>query len=70
MKKKKLGSTKRFGTRYGASIKAKLAEVEKIQRSLQKCPHCNKVALKRESKGIFRCKSCGVLVAGKAYAIK
>ena len=70
MKKKKLGSAKRFGTRYGASIKVKFAEVERIQRSLQKCPHCNKVALKRESKGIFRCRACGAIVAGKAYAIK
>jgi large subunit ribosomal protein L37Ae len=70
MKKKNLGSAKRFGTRYGAPLKAKFAEIEKVQRSLQKCPHCNKMALKRESRGIFKCRSCGAIVAGKAYAIK
>lgn len=70
MKKNRLGSTKRYGTRYGASVKEKVGKIEKIQRSLQKCPHCNKVALKRVSRGIFVCKACGVTVAGKAYAIK
>lgn len=70
MKKKTLGSAKRFGTRYGAPIKLKFAEIEKVQRSLQKCPHCNKVAIKRKSRGIFVCRSCGVTLTGKAYAVK
>ena len=70
MKKKTLGSAKRFGTRYGNSLKVKVANVERIQRSLQKCPHCKKVAVKRTSKGIFTCKSCGAVIAGKAYSIQ
>ena len=37
---KKLGSTKRFGARYGRKPKKKLAKIEEELRKKQKCPYC------------------------------
>ena len=70
MKKSTLGPAKRFGTRYGKAVKEKVAVIEKVQRSLQKCPHCNHIKAKRVSAGIFECKGCGAKFVGRAYAVK
>ena len=68
--KKTLGSAKRFGTRYGATLKAKVAEIEAVQRSDQKCPYCNKDAARWQSIGIYECGKCGAKFTAKAYGIK
>ena len=70
MKKTTLGPTKRFGTRYGKSTKEKVDHVERVQRSLQKCPYCKKDKAKQQSVGIYVCKACGAKFTGKAYAIQ
>ena len=67
--KSNLGSAKRFGARYGKSLKEKVAKFEKMQRSEHKCPACKKIKAKRISAGIFACKSCGAKFAAKAYTI-
>lgn len=67
--KKTLGSAKRFGTRYGATLKAKVAEIEKDQRADQKCPYCNKPAAHWKSIGIYECSKCSAKFTGKAYSI-
>lgn len=64
---KKVGSAGRFGTRYGVTIRQKVAEVEKKQKRKHKCPVCNFLRVKRVSTGIWQCKKCGVKFAGKAY---
>ncbi len=70
MKKEKgLGSIKRFGARYGRKLKLRFAEIETEQRKLHKCPYCNKIAVKRESVGIWKCKKCNVKFTGKAHSI-
>lgn len=66
----KFGSMKRFGARYGRSIKYAFAKVEKEQRRLHKCPYCNKEAVKRIAVGIWNCRKCGAKFTGKAYSIK
>ncbi len=68
-KEKKIGSTKRFGPRYGRRIKKRFGEIEAEQRKLHKCPYCNAVKVKRESVGIWNCKKCGAKFTGKAYTI-
>jgi len=61
--------TKRFGARYGRKPKKKFAMIESLQRANHKCPSCNKVAVKRLSTGIWKCRKCEIKFAGKAYTI-
>ncbi|MDO8656077.1 MAG: 50S ribosomal protein L37ae [Nanoarchaeota archaeon] len=60
-------STKRFGARYGRTLRAKFAKIEMVQRAKQKCPYCNKTAVKRLSMGIWNCTKCKIKFTGKAY---
>lgn len=64
---KTFGSIKRFGPRYGLRLKQQLAEVEQKQKARQRCPHCRKLAAKRQAAGLWRCKACGLEFAGGAY---
>ena len=65
----KLGSAKRFGARYGRTVKHNFARIEKEQRALHKCPYCNNDSVKRLSAGIWECRKCNAKFAGKAYTI-
>jgi large subunit ribosomal protein L37Ae len=67
--KKTLGSAKRYGTRYGATLKRKVAVIEAVQRSEQKCPYCNKLAARWMSIGIYECTKCNAKFTAKAYGI-
>ncbi len=69
-KDKSLGSVKRFGPRYGRTIKKKLGIIEREQRKLHKCPYCNYEKVKRIATGIWECKKCNTKFTGKAYSIK
>ena len=67
---KKVGPTGRFGSRYGVGIRKKLLKVETLQIQKQKCPQCGAPALKRKSKGIFKCRKCSHEFVGGAYLPK
>jgi large subunit ribosomal protein L37Ae len=66
-KKKEVGSAGRFATRYGKKIRAKVAEIERVQKKRHLCPRCNMSYVERVSSGIWLCKKCGVKFAGLAY---
>ena len=66
-KTKKAKAAGRFGARYGKKVRNKLADVETKQRVRQKCPFCNKLGIKRTSKGIWQCKKCGKRFASDVY---
>ncbi len=68
MAKKTLGSAKRFGPRYGKTVKGKVAKIEAEQRKLHKCPYCAYVKVKRVAAGIWQCRKCGAKFTGKAYS--
>ncbi|MEM4282097.1 MAG: 50S ribosomal protein L37ae [Candidatus Woesearchaeota archaeon] len=66
-----LGTAKRFGVRYGATPKYKLAKIEEAYRKKpQDCPYCHKQAVKRIAYGIWGCRKCGAKLSGKAYSIE
>jgi len=67
MRTKKVGTTGRFGPRYGTRTKKLVARIEKRQRKKQMCPYCERPALKRIAAGIWYCKKCKVKFAGGAY---
>lgn len=64
---KKVGSSGRFGVRYGGRLRFKVSEIEKKQKKKYECPSCKKTKLARSAKGIWQCKKCNYKMAGKAY---
>ena len=64
---KKVGSTGRFGARYGAGVRKKVLNVEKRKKRVYVCPVCKKRALKWKALGIWECSSCGTKIAGGAW---
>jgi len=66
----KIGSTKRFGARYGRKVKYRFGVIENEQRKLHKCPYCNALKVKRVAYGIWQCKKCDAKFTGKAYSVE
>jgi len=69
MATKRVGTAGRFGARYGKKHRAKVAEIEKKQRSKHKCPYCSKFKVRRVSIGIWMCEGCKAKFTGKAYEV-
>ncbi|MBI2548561.1 50S ribosomal protein L37ae [Candidatus Woesearchaeota archaeon] len=67
---KGFGSVKRLGVRYGRRIRARLAQVEYLQKQKQACPFCHKYKVSRVAAGIYLCNGCKRKFAGGAYTIK
>lgn len=65
----KLGSAKRYGPRYGSSIRNQVSLVENM-RSDVKCPYCHNVKIKRIASGIWYCTKCNVKFTSKAYSVE
>lgn len=64
---KKVGRAGRFGTRYGSTLRGRVAKIEKEMKSLHKCPSCQTKAVRRVSVGIWKCRKCGHTFTGGAY---
>lgn len=56
--------------RYGVSLRKRYATVQKEKKSSYLCDVCGKVAVKRVSTGIWKCRHCGATFAGGAYNLK
>lgn len=67
--KKDLGPAKRFGPRYGRTVKKRLAKIEREQKKKHKCPYCMKLNVKRVFAGVWYCRSCGSKFTSKAYTL-
>jgi len=64
---KKVGSTGRFGARYGAKLRRRVLEIDNKRKEPTRCPACATKALKRKAVGLWICKKCDLLFAGGAY---
>jgi large subunit ribosomal protein L37Ae len=64
---KKVGSTGRFGARYGAKLRRRVLDIEKKRHEPHRCPSCATRALKRQAAGLWKCSKCELLFAGGAY---
>lgn len=69
-KSKKTKSAGRLGVRYGKRVRDKLVGVEEKQRKRQKCPFCERLGVKRLSKGIWKCSKCGKKFASNTYHLE
>ncbi|MBT3406296.1 50S ribosomal protein L37ae [Candidatus Woesearchaeota archaeon] len=67
---KELSSAKRFGPRYGRTLRNKLSKVESQHKGKKKCPFCTWQKLKRLAAGIWQCDKCDKKFAAKAYSPK
>jgi len=67
MARRIVGTAGRFGSRYGQKIRAKVSEIEKMQKQRHICIKCNMPYVKRLASGIWVCKKCGAKFAGQAY---
>ena len=65
---KKVGSTGRFGARYGRGVKVVVKKIEEKQRMGYVCPSCKSRSLRRVSAGIWQCRKCKAKFAGGAYS--
>ena len=64
---KKVGSTGRFGPRYGTKTKKMIRRIEKKKKEKLICPYCERSTVKRVAAGIWYCKKCKAKFAGGAY---
>ncbi len=64
---KKVGSSGKFGVRYGLSVKKQIKSVEGNKKGKYVCPRCYKKNVKRVSAGIWECRSCELKFTGGAY---
>jgi len=60
-------STRRFGSRYGATVRKRVEKIERKKRARYICPHCRKKALEWVAVGLWVCKRCGFKMAGAAF---
>lgn len=67
--KRRPGSIKRFGARYGRGVKLKFGKIEAEQRKKHPCPYCRAVRVKRVAAGIWECRKCGSKFTGRAYTV-
>lgn len=67
MAKTKYRSTKRFGPRYGRTLRDRVGKIEADYRKKHSCPYCNLQKVKRVSAGIWACGKCGAKFTARAY---
>jgi len=66
-RKKKVGSTRGLGVRYGATVRRRYSKVLSEMRKPHSCPHCGSKSVHRESVGVWSCGKCGLTFTGGAY---
>lgn len=66
-RKKKVGTSGRFGARYGSTLRKRVALIEVTEKKSHPCPNCESVKVKRVSVGLWRCRKCDYTFAGGAY---
>jgi len=64
---KKVGTTGRYGPRYGTKTKKVILEMENKEKQEKVCPYCERPAIKKIAAGIWYCRKCKTKFAGAAY---
>jgi len=60
----------RLGSRYGKRVRDELKKILKKAKKRYKCPSCSRIAVKRDSHGVWKCRKCGVKFASGAYEFR
>jgi len=64
---KKVGPTRGFGPRYGATVRKRYNKVIAGLKTPHKCPQCGFVKVRRLSVGVWKCGKCAYTFTGGAY---
>jgi len=64
---KKVGPTRGFGPRYGATVRKRYIKVVTEMKKRHRCPQCGFPQVKRVSVGVWECRKCGFTFTGGAY---
>ena len=67
MPRAKKENVKGLGAKYGGTLRKRYSRVFTMLKAARDCPSCSSPKLRRESSGIWKCKSCGYTVAGGAF---
>jgi large subunit ribosomal protein L37Ae len=59
----------RFGTRYGRTIRERLADIESGYRGKHKCPYCSYTRVTRQAAGIWQCGKCTTKFTSRAFEL-
>jgi len=62
-------AVKRFGVRYGRTVKKRLGRIEALQKRKHQCPFCHYRKVSRLAVGIWHCAKCNATFASKAYTV-
>ncbi len=65
---KKVGSTGRYGPRYGTKLRKLVLAIDRKVKQKYKCPSCGALRVRRVSTSIWRCERCSAKFAGAAYS--
>jgi len=65
---KKVGPTRGFGARYGATVRKRYVKVVSEVKKAHRCPQCGVESVRRQSVGVWKCRKCGFTFTGGAYA--
>ncbi|MEA3137441.1 MAG: large subunit ribosomal protein L37Ae [Thermoplasmata archaeon] len=68
MATKKVGTSGRFGPRYGGVMRKAVATIEKTQKAAHACGRCGSMSVYRDGTAIWSCVKCGYSFAGGAYS--
>jgi len=66
-KTKKVGPTRGFGSRYGATVRKRYMDIVSEMRKPHRCPQCHSLKVRRRSVGVWECRKCGFTFTGGAY---
>ncbi len=64
---KKVGSTGRFGARYGFKLRRIVKRIEDKKKAYHVCPRCGTKRVKWVSVGLWHCRFCDYKFAGGAF---
>lgn len=64
---KKIGPTRGFEARYGATVRKRYISVVTNLRKAYDCPQCGSTSVRRRSVGVWECGKCGAVFSGGAY---
>ena len=66
-RRRRTGSSGRFGPRYGRVARRRVSEIEEEMRGPHGCPDCGADRVERSDTGIWTCSRCDHTFTGGAY---
>ncbi|MEM0142941.1 MAG: 50S ribosomal protein L37ae [Candidatus Parvarchaeum sp.] len=56
-------------SKYGVGVRKRIDAIKQLRSEKYACPRCKKLSIRRQASGIWKCKHCGLVIAGNAYSL-